>query len=74
MSISLEALEAEVLKLPSGPRAHLLDRLIASLEIDTDNQDAWGLEAERRGAEVDGVKVSTVPGPALLKLLRTELR
>lgn len=32
MSISLEALEAEVLKLPTGSRAHLLDRLIASLE------------------------------------------
>ena len=74
MSISLEALEAEVLKLPLGSRAHLLDRLIASLEIDTDNQEAWWLEAERRDAEVDGGKVSTVPGPALLERLCTELR
>jgi hypothetical protein len=74
MSISLEALEAEVLKLPSGPRAHLLDRLIASLEIDTDNRDAWGLEAERRDAEVNGGKVSTVPSGELLERLHTELR
>ena len=74
MSISLEALEAEVLKLPTGSRAHLLDRLIASLETDADNAEAWALEAERRDAEVDGCKVSTVPSAELLERLRTELR
>jgi hypothetical protein len=74
MSIPLEALEAEVLKLLSGSRAHLLDRLIASLETDADNSEAWALEAERRDAEVDGDKVSTVPSGELLERLRTELR
>jgi hypothetical protein len=44
------------------------------LETDADNAEAWALEAERRDAEVDGCKVSTVPSAELLERLRTELR
>ena len=53
MSIPLDTLEAEVLKLPAGARSRLLDRLIASLEADAGIEEAWALEAERRDAEVD---------------------
>ncbi len=53
MSIPLDTLEAEVLKLPAGARSHLLDRLIASLGTDAEIEEAWALEAERRDAEVD---------------------
>jgi len=74
MAIPLETLEAEVLKLPTDARSHLLDRLIASLEADAEIEEAWALEAERRDAEVDGGQVSTVPGAELLNRLRAELR
>lgn len=74
MPISLDTLEAEVLKLPAGARSHLLDRLIASLGIDAEIQEAWALEAERRDAEVEEGKVTTVPGAELLDRLRAELR
>jgi hypothetical protein len=74
MAIPLETLEAEVLKLPTGARSHLLDRLIASLGTDAEIEEAWALEAERRDAEVDEGKVATVPGAELLDRLRAQLR
>jgi hypothetical protein len=74
MSIPLDTLEAEVLKLPTGARSHLLDRLIASLGTDAEIEEAWAFEAERRDAEVDDGKVTTVPGAELLERLRAELR
>ncbi|MCW5641719.1 MAG: addiction module protein [Rhodoferax sp.] len=74
MSIPLDTLEAEVLKLPAGARSHLLDRLIASLGTDAEIEDAWAIEAERRDAEVDEGKVATVPGAEVLARLRAELR
>ncbi len=74
MSIPLDTLEAEVLKLPTGARSHLLDRLIASLGTDAEIEEAWALEAERRDAEVDDGKVATVPGAEFLESLRAELR
>ncbi len=74
MAIPLETLEAEVLKLPTVARSHLLDRLIASLGADAEIEEAWALEAERRDAEVDGGKVKTVPGAELIERLRAELR
>lgn len=74
MPIPLDTLEAEVLKLSAGARSHLLDRLIASLGTDAEIQEAWALEAERRDAEVEEGKVTTVPGAELLDRLRAELR
>ena len=74
MAIPLETLEAEVLKLSTGTRSHLLNRLIASLETDAETEEAWALEAERRDTDVDGGKVRTVPGAELLDRLRADLR
>ena len=74
MSIPLDTLEAEVLKLPAAARSHLLDRLIASLGTDAEIEEAWAIEAERRDAEVDEGKVATVPGAEVLARLRAELR
>lgn len=74
MPMPLDALEAEVLKLPVDERSHLLDRLIASLETDTAVQQAWELEAERRDAEIDQGTTIAVSGPELVNRLRTALR
>ena len=74
MSIPLDTLEAEVLKLSAGARSHLLDRLIASLEIDSEIKEAWTLEAERRDAEVEEGKVTAVPGAQFLDRLRSALQ
>ena len=74
MPLPLDALEAEVLNLPAVERAHLLDRLIASLEADPDVQEAWVIEAARRDAEVEEGKVTLVSGEEVLARLRTEIR
>lgn len=52
MSIALETLEVEVLRLPPADRARLLDRLIASLEMDVGAEAAWDEVAERREREL----------------------
>jgi putative addiction module component (TIGR02574 family) len=41
-------LEAEILKLPRSVRIQLTERLIASLDQDTEIDRAWELEADRR--------------------------
>lgn len=60
MSTRLEVLEAEVQKLDPADRSHLLERLIASLDVDPEVEKAWVLEADQReaalasGAVADG--------------------
>ncbi len=49
-------------------------RLIASLGTDAEIEEAWAIEAERRDAEIDEGKVTTVPGAEILARLRAELR
>ena len=60
MSTTLETLQAEVLRLSPSDRARLLDRLIASLDVDTQAEDAWDALSDQ--LEVD---LETVSGQAL---------
>jgi hypothetical protein len=53
MSATLEALQAEVLRLSSTDRARLLDRLIASLDVDSEAEAAWDALADQREAEIE---------------------
>jgi len=41
MAPTVEALEAEALRLAPGDRARLVERLIASLEADPEVEEAW---------------------------------
>jgi hypothetical protein len=59
--LTLENLQAEVLRLPPQDRAHLLDRLIASLDIDTQAEEAWDLLADQREQEMEAGAVQPVP-------------
>ena len=61
MSMTLEALQAEVLRLPPADRAKLLDRLIASLDVDAGAEAAWDEVAERRDRDLDAGAVQAVP-------------
>lgn len=73
MPMQLDALETEVLKLSPAERSHLLDRLVASLDADSEIADAWALEAERRDAEIDAGRVTLVPGKVVLARLGSQL-
>ncbi|WP_372826698.1 hypothetical protein [Polaromonas sp.] len=46
MNAHLEVLEAEALKLSPADCSHLLERLVASLDLDPDVEQAWALVAD----------------------------
>lgn len=73
MTTSLEALEAEALKLGPADRSHLLERLIASLDIDPQVEAAWELEADRREASLAAGLVAEVPAQEAMNRLRSRL-
>jgi len=74
MNLKLEALEAEVLKLPAAGRSQLLARLIASLDVDPDVESAWEALADRREAELVAGSVALVPGHEALARLNARLK
>lgn len=74
MSSTLEALEAEALLLSAVERGRLIERLIASLDVDSTVEDAWAAEVERRNAQIESGAVSLVPGPEALARLKAEFR
>ena len=63
MPITLETLQAEVLRLPPADRAKLLDRLIASLDADADADAdaAWDALVDQREQELQAGTAETVP-------------
>ena len=61
MSTTLETLQAEVLRLSPSDRARLLDRLIASLDVDTQAEDAWDAVADQREGELETGSAQGVP-------------
>ena len=69
MSTTLEALQAEVLRLSPKDRARLLDRLIASLDADTEAEAAWDAVAAAREADMTAGTVQPVPLDAALSRL-----
>lgn len=72
MRLTLEALEIEALKLSEAERARLVERLIASLDSDPRVEEAWAAEAERRQAEIESGKVSTIPDADAVAGLKAE--
>lgn len=74
MSSTLEALEAEALRLSAAERARLVERLIASLDIDPEVEEAWAAEVERRNAEIESGAVDLIFGPKALAELKSEFR
>lgn len=58
---TLEALQAQVLQLSKADRSRLLDRLVASLDVDADAEEAWEQLAEQREDEARSGRVTAVP-------------
>jgi putative addiction module component (TIGR02574 family) len=71
---TVETLEAAALHLPPGERARLIERLITSLDVDPEVEEAWAVEVERRQAEIDSGAVSLLPGPETLAKLKAEFQ
>lgn len=73
MSRHLEILEAEVMQLPAADKSHLLERLIATLDVDEEYQKAWEAVAEEREAELDSGSAVAVPLEEAMQRLRARL-
>ena len=73
MSLPVEALELEVLRLPAAERERLLDRVIASLDADKARDKAWDNLAAKRDSEIERGESTPVSGPEVVARLRVEL-
>ena len=61
MSTSLEAIQAEVLRLSPSDRSRLLDRLIVSLDADAEVEAEWDVVADGREAKIASGVTTAVP-------------
>jgi hypothetical protein len=73
MSLPVEVLEVECLRLSAADRARLLDRIIASLDADQAHDEAWDRLAAQRQAASDADPSLLVPGAAFIAQLRADL-
>jgi putative addiction module component (TIGR02574 family) len=69
-------LESRALKLARKERAQLAERLISSLdqESDSDAEKLWLEEAERRLDELETGKTTGIPAPKVFEKARSTLR
>ena len=74
MASSIEIIEAEALRLSATERARLIERLIASLDVDPEVEEAWAAEVERRNSEVESGKVALVSGPEAVAKLKASFK
>lgn len=73
MTLTLEALETEVLRLSTADRTRLLDRVVASLDADAERDAAWDAVAAQRDAEIEAGSSEAVPLDEALARLRAGL-
>ena len=75
MSMTIEQIALEALRLPSEERALLADHLVESLDgvEGTRIDDLWASEAKRRRDEVRTGSVKTIPGDEALARVRRSL-
>ena len=71
MPTTLETLQAEVLRLSPSDRARLLDRLIASLDVDAQAEAAWDAVADEREGQLETGAAQTVSLDVVIARLET---
>lgn len=74
MGNKLEVLEAEALKLTTGERAAFAQLLLASLDEDTEVEEAWAAEVERRISDVENGVAPLIPIADALAQVRAALK
>lgn len=73
MSTQLAILEAEALKLSPEDRVLLADHVLASLHEQSEVEQAWGAEVDRRLAEVEAGDARLVPVERAIQRARQAL-
>ena len=72
MSTSLQALEAEAMKLPPDERAELAERLLSSVAPEAGLHPAWEAEIEQRLRDHDEGRVVAAPLDEVLARVRAK--
>lgn len=72
MSLTLDQITEEAMKLPADSKALLADKLVESLESEDPDeiQRLWSAEAIRRRDEIRSGQVQPVPGEEVLEEVR----
>jgi len=76
MSDPTKDLESEALRLPAEARARLAERLLASLDSETDAEieELWLTEAERRLDELESGRATGIRADEVVADARSKLR
>jgi hypothetical protein len=74
MSVSLESIEAQVRQLTRAERVRLLDRVVASLDVDPLTEAAWDRVAAERNAAAESDPSLLLPLDDVIRSLNDELR
>ncbi len=69
-----EEIEATAMHLSVSERAQLAQRLLASLDEDSEIEQAWAEEIDRRLDEYERGAVRTVPGEEVFARIRARLQ
>ena len=70
MALTLDTLQAEVMKLSSADRTRLLDALLDCMDEDEETERAWEQVADHRDAELNSGAVEALDGPSVVVRLR----
>ena len=68
--MTTDQIEQELLRLPAADRARLAERLIASLDEDSEVEAAWLVEVRRRDEELQSGAVQGIPIEDALTTIR----
>jgi putative addiction module component (TIGR02574 family) len=74
MRSTVEDVESAAMQLPRAERARLAERLIASLDEDTEIEQAWAEEIRRRVEELRSGAVQPIPGEQVFAELKDLFR
>ncbi|HUT54804.1 MAG TPA: addiction module protein [bacterium] len=76
MREDMEKIYSEALALPEEARMSLIDKLLQSLHLPTQEEidRAWAEEAERRLAQIERGEVELIPGEEFFAKLREKYR
>jgi len=74
MRSTAEELEEALLALPRGERARLAERLIASLDEETEIEQAWAIEVRRRLEAYRKGEIEAVPLEDVLSEAKRRIR
>jgi putative addiction module component (TIGR02574 family) len=74
MANELEMVEAQALKLSPEERAHLADRLIASLFQDQEVEEGWAAEVERRIEDIESGRSRMIPADEAIARARAAIK